>query len=564
MPMERVKVASASEAPKSGSHKAFTFAGEGDDAVQVLVSNVGGTLHATSAKCTHYGAPLANGVLTGSGKIICPWHGACFDAKTGDIEDAPALDNLMSFKLDTDEEGNVFVEADAEQLKGKPGVAPTCSKAAQSASGKGTVIIGGGSAAINCAESARKSGYNEPITIYTAEAHAPIDRTKLSKGLVAEADPVTWRSASHLKNVLNVDLQQGISASSIDVKAKKVTLSDGKTVEFDNLMLASGGIANRLPLPGCKEGELNNVFTLRGLGDTSAIVAAAGDKQDKDVVIVGTSFIGMETAIALASQKKAKSVTVIGMDDVPFAKILGPEVGEGIMKAQKKANGLQFYNKAKVVKVDGSNGNASAVVIKDESDKEVSLPAQIVILGVGAHPATEYLKSSPGFPELLDDGSVAVDKTLRVKGTPKESNIFACGDIATVPARDEDTTVRIEHWNVAGNHGRAVGQMIAGKSTDKPFNKLPIFWSALGAQLRYVSDGNPPGFDDVYVDGNPEELKFAAYYAKKGKVTALASMGVDPLVMHSSVLMQEGKMPSLADIKGGKDPLSVPLISSSL
>jgi nitrite reductase/ring-hydroxylating ferredoxin subunit len=156
MPVERVQVAKASEAPKSGSMKAFTFAGEGDDAVQVLVSNIGGKLHATSAKCTHYGAPLANGVLTGEGKLICPWHGACFDAKTGDIEDSPALDSLMSFKLDTDQDGNIFVEADAEKLKGKPGVHVTCNKSAQNSKAKGTVIIGGGSAAINCAESARK------------------------------------------------------------------------------------------------------------------------------------------------------------------------------------------------------------------------------------------------------------------------------------------------------------------------------------------------------------------------------------------------------------------------
>lgn len=154
MPIERVKVASASDAPKSGSMKAFTFAGEGDDKVEILLTNIGGKLNALSPKCTHYGAPLANGVLTGKGKIICPWHGACFDGSSGDIEDSPALDNLMSFKLETDQEGNIFVEADPEKLKGKPGVPPSCSKAISQK--KGTFIIGGGSAAISCAESARK------------------------------------------------------------------------------------------------------------------------------------------------------------------------------------------------------------------------------------------------------------------------------------------------------------------------------------------------------------------------------------------------------------------------
>ncbi|UZJ54689.1 hypothetical protein CBS101457_004009 [Exobasidium rhododendri] len=566
MPVQRVQVAKASEAPRSGAHKDFRFAGEGDDEVKVLLSNVGGKLHATSAKCTHYGAPLSNGIFVSDGDksyVKCPWHGACFSVGTGDVIEAPALDSLLTFKVETDEEGNVFVEADPEKLKGKPGVAPSCAKATKKG-GKGTIIIGGGSAAINCAESARKSGYSDPITIYTAEKYAPIDRTKLSKGLVTDVESITWRSASHLRTVLDVDLKEGVSATSVDVKAKKVSFSDQTTIEFENLILASGGAAKRLPLPGAKEGELQNVFTLRGVGDTSAIVAACGDKQDKDVVVVGTSFIGMEVAIALAGQKKAKSVTVIGMEEVPFQNVLGKEVGAGLMESQKKANGLKFHIKAGVEKLEGTDGKVTAVIIKDESGKQVTVPGQVVILGVGVAPATGYLKDSPGFPQLEKDGSVAVDKSLRVKGVPSESNIFACGDIATVPARDEaGATVRIEHWNVAGNHGRSVGKLLAGESAH-PFDTLPIFWSALGSQLRYVSDGNPPGFDDVYVHGNVQDLKFAAYYAKKGKVNAVATMGIDPLVMHSSVLLVEGKMPSLEEIKGGKDPLSIPLASSTL
>lgn len=561
MPSQRVQVASASEAPRSGSHKAFKFAGEGDDEVQVLVTNIDGKLYANSAKCTHYGAPLANGVLNG-GKIICPWHGACFDiADGGSIEAGPAMDSLLKLKVEKDDEGNVFVEADPEKLKGKPGVAPGCAKKV-SKSGKGTVVIGGGSAALNCVESARNAGYTGPMAIYTAEKHAPIDRTKLSKALIADADAVTWRPASHIRNVLNCDLYEGVKATSIDVKNKKVTFSNNETAEYDNLVLASGGIPKRLPLPGAKEGELKNVFTLRGVGDTSGILAACGDKQDKDVVVIGTSFIGMETAIALAGQKKAKSVSVVGMEEVPFQNVLGKEVGEGLMKAQMKQNGLHFYNKAGVEKFEGESGNVSSVVIKDSNGKQVSLPAQVVVLGVGVGPSTEYAKSSSGFPGLQKDGSIAVDKNLRVKGLDSNANIFACGDIATVPARDVvGENVRIEHWNVAANHGRAVGKTIAGDPNAKPFDHLPIYWSALGGQLRFVSDGNPPGFDDVYVDGNPEDLKFAAYYSKKGKITALATMSVDPLVMHSSVLMASGKMPSLADIKGGKDPLSIPLSS---
>jgi apoptosis-inducing factor 3 len=140
---------------------------------------------------------------------------------------------------------------------------------------------------------------------------------------------------------------------------------------------------------------------------------------------------------------------------------------------------------------------------------------------VGVAPATEYLKSTEGFPELQKDGSVEVDNQLRVKGVPSDANVFAIGDIATYPTRDGKGSARIEHWSVAGNHGRAVGKQLAGESGNG-FDKLPLFWSALGSQLRYVSDGNGPGFDDVYIDGNPVEQKFVAYYHKGDTVTAVA------------------------------------------
>jgi NADPH-dependent 2,4-dienoyl-CoA reductase/sulfur reductase-like enzyme/nitrite reductase/ring-hydroxylating ferredoxin subunit len=560
MAIQRVKVASGSEAPRSGTMKDFVFAGEGDDAVKVLVTNVNGKLHATSAKCTHYGAPLANGILTSTGKIVCPWHGACFDAKSGDIEDAPALDNLLSLKLEQDNDGNIFVEADADKLKGKPGVPVSCKGSASAKQGAngGFVIIGGGSAGINAIESARKAGYEGPISLFTAEQHTPLDRTKLSKALIDSADKLIWRDEQHLKDTLKVSFKQNARASSVDVEKKEVSFEDGSKVQFETLLLAPGATAKRLPVPGAKQGELENVFTLRNVEDVQSILKALGGNKDKNLVIIGTSFIGMEVAIAASGQEKAKKVSVIGMEKVPFEKILGAEVGEGLMKAQQK-KGIEFHNQAGVEKIEGRDGKVSAVVIKDESGKQVSLDADVVLLGVGAAPATEFLKNSKGFPDLLKDGSVAVDKNLRVKGIASQANIFACGDIATVPARSEEgQTVRIEHWNVAGNHGRTVGQIVAGQ-TANIYEVMPIFWSALGAQLRYVSDGNPPGSDDIYVDGNAEELKFAAYYSKNGKVNAVCTMGVDPLMVHSAELMRTGKMPSLADIKKGNTPLNTPL-----
>lgn len=98
---------------------------------------------------------LFQGVLTGDGRLVCFAHGACFNSKTGDIEDSPALDSLLSFKCEV-EGNNIFVTADPEKLKGKPGVGASCGVEAVEKSGKGTVVVGGGPAAVYLVESARK------------------------------------------------------------------------------------------------------------------------------------------------------------------------------------------------------------------------------------------------------------------------------------------------------------------------------------------------------------------------------------------------------------------------
>lgn len=546
MSEQRVRVGSAKEVAQ-GKMKEFTFAGEGDDAVKVLVSNVKGQLHATSSKCTHYGAPLANGVLTGDGRIICPWHGACFHAKNGEIEDAPALDSLLSLKLEV-EGDDLFVTADAEKLKGKPGVAPSCKGGVKSiAKGKGVVVVGGGAGAINCVEELRKSGFQGAITIVSNE-QAIIDRTKLSKALIADADKVTWRSKAHLDNVLGVELENA-TVTAVDAKAKSVTLDNGRKLEYENLVLATGGTPKRIPIPGA---DLPNVLVLRQISDTKAINEAVGNEDGeasnkKNVVVIGSSFIGMEAAIALT---KRANVSVVGMEKVPFERVLGEQVGGGLMKAQIK-NGLKFYMEAGVERIDGESGSGpKAVVIKNSEGKEESLPADVVILGVGVAPATGYLKES-GF-QLEKDGGIAVDSKLRVEG---HRDIFAIGDIAAAPTRASPHS-RIEHWNVASNQGRAVAKTLAGTETD--YDKVAIFWSALGSQLRYCGSGGPQ-FDTVHVDGKPEELKFSAYYAKGDEVVAVATMGVDPLMVQCSELLRIGAMPSLSDIKNGKDPLSLDL-----
>ncbi|THH31451.1 hypothetical protein EUX98_g2754 [Antrodiella citrinella] len=534
---------------KDGEMKQVDFEGEG----KVLLSRLGDTIHATSAFCTHYGAPLAKGVLTSDGRVVCPWHGACFNVCTGDIEDAPAPSALHSFKAHV-ENGKILVTADpADTVKSNMSRQPKLQ--AKSVAGPGVVIVGGGSATFQTVESLREHGYSGAITILSKEAHAPIDRTKLSKALVSDPSKLEWLSPTVLLNKYNTTLRTSTEVSSVDIAQKAVIVGGSERVPYETLVLATGGVSRKLPIEGK---DLSNVFTLRGVDDAKRIDAAV--TEGKKLVVIGSSFISMELVVALGKRKLA-SVDVIGMEEFPFELVLGKQVGAALKKYHE-SNGVKFHMQTKVNKIVPSSSDpskAGAVVITDSTGNNVTLETDAVIMGVGVAPATEFLRASKGFEQAVDKtGAVAVDEFLKVKGL--DGSVYALGDIASYPQPRTGEQRRIEHWNVAGNHGRAAGKTIA-EGKGQPFVKVPVFWSAQGGQLRYCGVG--AGFDDVIVDGNLDELKFVVYYVKEGKVVAVASMSRDPVVSKASELLRLGLMPSPAELRAGKDLLSVDIASVS-
>lgn len=523
---------------KDGEMKQVDFEGEG----KVLLSRLGDKIHATSAFCTHYGAPLANGVLTADGRVVCPWHGACFNVGTGDIEDAPAPSAIHSFKVHV-ADGKIHVAADpANTLKNNLSRQPKLLATGVGA-GKGVVIVGGGSGAYYCIESLREHGFNGPITVLSKEHHSPIDRTKLSKALITDPAKIEWRSSAELKAKYGVGLRTGVEVTAVSPGEKEVIIGSGQRVPYDTLVLATGGVPRRLPIDGA---DLANVFTLRGVDDTKKIDAAC--QEGKRLVVIGSSFISMELVVAVSSRKLA-SIDVIGQEEYPFEVVLGKQVGAGLMKFHE-SKGVRFHMKSQVSKIIPSAADpskAGTILVGEQQ-----LPADVVVMGVGVAPATEFLKSSHGFESALDkSGAVLVDEYLRVKDL---DNVYAIGDIAMYPQPGTGELRRIEHWNVAGNQGRAAGKTIA-ENKPQPYVKIPVFWSAQGQQLRYCGVG--AGFDDVIIVGNPDEMKFIAYYVKDDKVVAVASMQKDPVVSKASELLRLGLMPSPTELRAGKDILSI-------
>ena len=259
----------------------------------------------------------------------------------------------------------------------------------------------------------------------------------------------------------------------------------------------------------------------------------------------------MEVGNALS---KENSVSIVGMEDAPLERVMGAEVGRIFQETLSKG-GIKFHMKASVDSAIASEADpkvVGAVKLKDGT----TLEADLVILGIGVSPATTYLKDNPEIT-LEKDGSLKTDETFAVHGL---KNVYAIGDIATYPYHGpggNGAPTRIEHWNVAQNAGRSVATSIADTNAKpKPF--IPIFWSALGSQLRYCGN-TPNGWDDLVLQGQPGEGKFAAFYGHKGETVAVASMMMDPIMSQSAELMRRGEMPGIEALRKGADVMSVGL-----
>ncbi|KAH8150062.1 uncharacterized protein LAJ45_05748 [Morchella importuna] len=518
---------------------------EGIEGAKVVLLKVNDQLRALGPKCTHYGAPLIKGVVAGDGRITCPWHGACFNTSTGDIENAPALDHLASFPVSI-KNGSVYITGTEALIKAgrrKPDIA--C-KPVTTAGSESVLIVGGGSGAIGAIEGLREKGFKGGITVLSKETYLPIDRTKLSKALISDAKKVEWRDQAHFSKA-GVDFHLGVEVASVDFKAHKIHTKDGGEWSYGKVLFATGGTPKNLPMDGFK--ELGNIFSLRGLSDVEAINKAVGENKGRKVVVVGTGFIGMEVSKCLAG--KGHDLTVIGMEEYPLERVMGAQLGK-IFQRQLEEAGVKFKMSASVESAVPSSSDSSKVGYIALKGGE-KIEADLVILGIGVAPATEYLKNSG--VKLEEDGSVLVDEYFKVKGV---EDAYAVGDIATYPyhgpGSDSSTTVRVEHWNVAQNAGRQAALHIA--KSEKPVHFIPIFWSALGAQLRYCG-ATPNGFDDVVVKGNQDKYSFAAYFTLGEAVVAVATMQMDPVAMQCAELMRRGMMPGKKDIIGGADVLQV-------
>lgn len=463
------------------------FGQVGDDAVYLV--REGEEVRAFGASCTHYGAPLSDGLLH-AGILRCPWHRARFSVTDGEIVGGPALDPLARFEVEV-REGSAFVGRRQERD-------PTSSPGPDAEGPESVVIIGAGAAGITAAETLRREGYRGPISLVDPDADAPYDRPNLSKAYLAGEAPEEWLPLRDDEFLASNGIERVVArATAIDRENRTVRLDSGGSLNYGSLLLAPGSSARTLEVEGV---DLPHVHTLRSLEDCRAIIQAA--EESSRAVVVGASFVGMEVAAALTA--RGVDVSVVAPDEVPFARTLGPALG-GYLRAVHEEEGVEFHlgRTARAIEESG--------VVLDDGTR---VDGDLVVLGVGAEPE---IGLAAGAGLEVDDG-IAVDDRLRTS----DPNVYAAGDVARFPDPRSGRPIRIEHWVVAGRQGRTAARNILGR--DEPFLDPPFFWTRqFGKSVAYV--GHAPEWETTEIDGDCRADSCAVAFLSGGRRLALGSIG---------------------------------------
>ncbi|MEO5962962.1 MAG: FAD-dependent oxidoreductase, partial [Thermomonas sp.] len=263
--------------PLSSIPDAGVLAGHVDD-TPVLLSRVDDALHAVSATCTHYGAPLGEGLRVGD-QIRCPWHHACFSLRTGEALHAPAFAPLATWRVET-VGAHVFVHPVSNDAgETTEHTSHKCNHAPAR-----IVIVGGGAAAFAAAERLRSRGFEGTLTMLSADQDGPYDRPNLSKDYLAGTAQEDWipLQSADFYGEHAIDLHLDSEVTALDTDARCVTTRDGEVFEYDALLLAQGAEPVRLKLPGF---DNPSVHVLRSLVDARALIAGIADA--KSVAVIG-------------------------------------------------------------------------------------------------------------------------------------------------------------------------------------------------------------------------------------------------------------------------------------
>jgi NADPH-dependent 2,4-dienoyl-CoA reductase/sulfur reductase-like enzyme len=396
------------------------------------------------------------------------------------------------------------------------------------------VIVGGSLAGLRAAETLRANDFTGDICVVCSERDSLYDRPPLSKKFLAgewDTDRIRLRKTEEIEK-LDVDWRFGTTATALDVANKTITTTNGN-LDFDEAIIATGGVVRRLP----NQPNLEGIHTLRTIDDS---VALRDELQPgKRLVVIGAGFIGLEAAAT--ARAKGCDVTVLEGLPAPLIRGLGEEMGRLVTRVHAD-NGVHIRCNVRVEEIEGDQ-RFTGVRITNEHGQSELVAADVVLVGIGVSPATAWLETS-GI--TINDG-VVCDANLQCA-----PHVFAAGDVARWPNAlfaDLEPTMRVEHWTTAAEQGaHAATNALADLNNQPltPYAAVPFFWSdQFTARIQFV--GRSTNATDVrVVAGNPDDGKFAAAYFANNRLVGVLGVSMPRVVMPARKLLETHTSPEAA------------------
>ena len=365
----------------------------------------------------------------------------------------------------------------------------------------GVVIAGGGLAAQRCAETLRRLGYEQRVRLVCAERHLPYNRPPLSKEVLVDAaaeEKVPFRPADWFEDKA-VEAILGVAASGLDATARRLELSDGRSLGYEQLVIATGARPRMLPAFAAYD----NASTLRTLEDASALrgLLLSGAR----LLIIGAGFIGQE--VAAAARGHGAEVTVVEAEPLPMHGLLGREIGAWFAQLHRD-QGVDLVLGETVAQIHGA-GRVEAVTL--EHGRRIA--CDHVLVAIGVDPELGWA-SGAGLPA----SGIPTD----AGGRSELAGVYAAGDAAAFHDAFLGRHALSGHWEAAGRQGVAVAHAIAGQPL--PPTALSSFWSdQYGLRINYL--GHAGLADAVEIEGDPDGRDFLALYTRAGEPVAALSVG---------------------------------------
>jgi 3-phenylpropionate/trans-cinnamate dioxygenase ferredoxin reductase subunit len=362
------------------------------------------------------------------------------------------------------------------------------------------VILGAGMCGAAAAQTLREEGFEGRVVMIGDESHLPYERPPLSKEYLRgeqEKDQLFVHAESWYQEQ-DVETRLGMRATAIELSERSVTLSDGDSLIFDSLLIATGGRPRRL-----SEESSDRVLYLRSIEDCERIKARVS--KGGRLVIVGAGFIGVE--VTASARARGVDVTCLSSTDVPLAPVLGPEIGKVYAEIHRE-HGVDLRTGERVESIDASG---DGVVVRTTNGEKIEGDA--VVVGIGIQPNTELAEAAG--VELAN--GIAVDEFCRTS----HEGVFAAGDVADHFHPVFGRRIRVEHFDNAIKHGSNAARNMVGRKA--PFEDPHWFWSdQYDYNLQY--GGFAHEWDDIVVRGSLEQRDFAAFFLKGGVLLAALSV----------------------------------------